>query len=156
MQIYFLWNWIIDWQIWSFFIQNRQKIEDFEIISHKLFNFILPEWICRRRLRFLKTILIFLIFCAIFTCFAWRKKSNYFTSDFAKFAKLRHKLNIETAAVRGNVTRKKLQNVYKSCPKIITLEKLKVMTPLQNLPKNVGALGKAIVDKGLKKWPKVQ
>ena len=30
------------------------------------------------------------------------------------------------------------------------------MTPLQNLPKNVGDLGKLIVAKGFKKLPKVQ
>ena len=30
------------------------------------------------------------------------------------------------------------------------------LTPLQKLPKNVGDLGKFIVSKGFKKWPKVQ
>ena len=30
------------------------------------------------------------------------------------------------------------------------------LTPLQKWPKNVGDLGKLIVAKGLKKWPKVQ
>ena len=47
-----------------------------------------------------------------------------------------------------SVTSKKLQNVYKSCPKIISLVKLKILTPLQKLPKNVGDLGKLIVAKG--------
>ena len=55
-----------------------------------------------------------------------------------------------------SVTRKKLPNVYKSCPKMISLEKLKILTPLQNLPKNVGYLGKLSVAKGFKKWSKVQ
>ena len=32
----------------------------------------------------------------------------------------------------------------------------KFLTPLQNLPKNVGELGKLIVTKGFKKLPKVQ
>ena len=36
---------------------------------------------------------------------------------------------------------------------MISLEKLMILTPLQNLPKNVGRL---IVAKGFKKMPKVQ
>ena len=39
---------------------------------------------------------------------------------------------------------------------MISLEKLKILTPLQKLPKNVGDLGKLIVAKGFKKLPKVQ
>ena len=31
-----------------------------------------------------------------------------------------------------------------------------ILTPLQKLPKNVRYLGKIIVAKGFKKWPKVQ
>ena len=54
------------------------------------------------------------------------------------------------------MTRKKSPNVYKSCPKIISIEKLMILTPLQNLPKNVRDLGKLIVAKGFKKWSKVQ
>ena len=34
-----------------------------------------------------------------------------------------------------SATSKKLPNVYKSCPKMILLEKLKILTPLQKLPK---------------------
>ena len=37
-----------------------------------------------------------------------------------------------------------------------SLEKLKILTPLQKLPKNVGDLGKIFVAKGFKKLPKVQ
>ena len=51
---------------------------------------------------------------------------------------------------------KKLPNVYKSCLKMISLEKLKILTPLQKLPKNVGDLGILMVAKGSKKLPKVQ
>ena len=40
---------------------------------------------------------------------------------------------------------KSLNIVYKSCLKI------KILTPLPKLPKNVGDLGKLVVDKGLKK-----
>ena len=39
---------------------------------------------------------------------------------------------------------------------MISLEKWMILTPLQNLPKNVGDLGKLIVAKGFKKLPKVQ
>ena len=40
-------------------------------------------------------------------------------------------------------------------PKMISLEKLYILTPLQNLPKNVGDSGKLIVAKGFKNLPKV-
>ena len=56
----------------------------------------------------------------------------------------------------SSVTRKKSPNVYKYCPKMISLEKLKILTPLQKFPKNVRDLGKLFVAKGLKKLPKVQ
>ena len=49
----------------------------------------------------------------------------------------------------------KSPNVFKSYPKMISLEKW-ILTPLQKLPKNVGDLGKSIVAKGLKKLTKVQ
>ena len=39
---------------------------------------------------------------------------------------------------------------------MISLEKLKVLTPLQKLLKNVGDLGKKYVAKGFEKLPKVQ
>ena len=51
--------------------------------------------------------------------------------------------------IANSVTRKKSPNVYKSCPKMISLEKFKILTPLQKLPKNVENLGKLIVAKGL-------
>ena len=38
---------------------------------------------------------------------------------------------------------------------MISLEKWKILTPLQKLLKNVGDLGKLIVANGFKKWPKV-
>ena len=49
---------------------------------------------------------------------------------------------------------KKSPNVYKSCLKMISLEKLKTFTPLQKLPKNVVALSKLLVATGLKSCPK--
>ena len=39
---------------------------------------------------------------------------------------------------------------------MISLEKLKILTPLHKLPKNAGDLGKLIVARGFKKLPKVQ
>ena len=39
---------------------------------------------------------------------------------------------------------------------MISLEKSNILTPLQKLPKNVGDLGKLIIDKGFKNWQKVQ
>ena len=57
---------------------------------------------------------------------------------------------------RGSVTPKKSHNVYKSCLQMISLEKWKIMTPLQKLPKNLWDLGKLIVAKALKNLPKVQ
>ena len=39
---------------------------------------------------------------------------------------------------------------------MISLEKLKILTPLQKLPKNVEDVGKIVVAKGLKKLPKVK
>ena len=36
---------------------------------------------------------------------------------------------------------------------MISLEKLKILAPLQKLPKNVGDLGKLIVVKGFKNLP---
>ena len=39
---------------------------------------------------------------------------------------------------------------------MISLEKLKILTPLQKLPNNLGDLGKLIIAKGFEKLPKVQ
>ena len=39
---------------------------------------------------------------------------------------------------------------------MISLEKCKILTPLQKLPKNMGDLYKLIVAKGFKNLPKVQ
>ena len=39
---------------------------------------------------------------------------------------------------------------------MISLVKLKILTPLQKLPKNVRDLGKLIIAKGFEKLPKVQ
>ena len=51
---------------------------------------------------------------------------------------------------------KKSPTVYNCCPKMISLEKWYILTPLQKLPKNVVDLGKLIVAKGFKNFPKVQ
>ena len=49
---------------------------------------------------------------------------------------------------KSSVTRTILPNVYKICPKIISLEKLKILTPLQKMSKNVGDLGNLNIFKG--------
>ena len=54
----------------------------------------------------------------------------------------------------NSATRRKSPNDYKSCPKMISLEKLKILTPLQKLPSNKGDLGNLIT--GFEKLPKVQ
>ena len=54
------------------------------------------------------------------------------------------------------MTRKNSPNVFKSCLKIISLEKLKILTPLQKLPNNVVDLGKLTAATGFEKLPKVQ
>ena len=64
-------------------------------------------------------------------------------------------LNYKIDPYKVNVYNINLSNAYKSCPKMISLEKLKIFTPLQKLPKNVGDLGKLIVDTGFEKLPKV-
>ena len=46
--------------------------------------------------------------------------------------------------------------MYLKLPKKISLEKYKILTPLQKLPENVGDLGKLIVANGFEKLPKVQ
>ena len=53
----------------------------------------------------------------------------------------------------NSVTRLKSSNVYKSCPKMISLEKRLILTPLQKLLKNVQDLGKLIVAKDFKSCP---
>ena len=55
----------------------------------------------------------------------------------------------------NSVTSKKSPKVSKSCPKILLPQKIKILTPLQKLPKNVGDLGKLIVATDLEKLPKV-
>ena len=45
-------------------------------------------------------------------------------------------------AVLSCIRNGQLLNVYKGCPKMISLEKLQILTPLHKLPKNAGDLGK--------------
>ena len=50
--------------------------------------------------------------------------------DFTTFIQ-----NMEDKLALSSVTSKKSPNVHKSCPKMISLEKLKILTSLQKLPK---------------------
>ena len=54
----------------------------------------------------------------------------------------------------SSVTNKKSPNVYKTGPKMNSLEKLKILIPLRKLPMNVGDLGKLIAATGFEKLPK--
>ena len=56
----------------------------------------------------------------------------------------------------GTVWPVKVSQVYKSCPKMISLEKWTILIPLQKLPNNLCILGKIIVATGFEKLPKVQ
>ena len=51
---------------------------------------------------------------------------------------------------------KSRQMSAKNCPKMISLEKLKISTSLQKLPKIMSDLGKIIAATGFKNLPKVQ
>ena len=53
-----------------------------------------------------------------------------------------------------SVTRWKSPNVYKSCPKTISQEKLTIYTPLQKLPNNVGIWVKYLLPPALNGCPK--
>ena len=64
--------------------------------------------------------------------------------------------NLILLLLGASVTSKKLPNDYKSCPKMISPEKLQILTTLQKLPKKVGDLGKLFVAKSFEKLPKVQ
>ena len=59
-------------------------------------------------------------------------------------------------SVLSSVTRKKCQMSIKVVQKMISTEKVKILTPLQKLPKNVGDLRELIVAKGFKKLPKAE
>ena len=58
--------------------------------------------------------------------------------------------------IGSSVTSKKSPNVFNGGPKMISLVKLMILTPLQKLPKNVRDLAKLIVAKGFKNLPKVK
>ena len=56
----------------------------------------------------------------------------------------------------GQCDQYKVAKFLQNCPKIISLEKWKILTPIQKFPKNVDNLGKIIVATGSGKLPKVQ
>ena len=83
-----------------------------------------------------------------------RRRSKNDTSTFCWCR--RRTRTCQSTVSSDSITSKKSPNVYKSCPNMISLEKLKILTPLQKWPKNVGDLGKVIVAKVFEKLPKVQ
>ena len=52
-----------------------------------------------------------------------------------------------------SVTSKKSPNVYKSCPKMISLEKWKISKPLQKLSTMWAIWAKSLLPQALKSWP---
>ena len=54
------------------------------------------------------------------------------------------------------MTSKKSPNVFKSCPKLIALEKMKDFHTFKKIAINVGDLGKIILATGFENLPKVQ
>ena len=59
-------------------------------------------------------------------------------------------------SIGNSVTRKKLPYVYKSCPKMISVEKWMILALLQKFAYNVGNLGKIIFATDFELLPKVQ
>ena len=94
------------------------------------------------------------LYCSTKKC--WRQNSFRKVDLKWQFGVIFDDWNQRQSLVNIRVTRKKSPNVYKSWPKMFSIKKWMILTPLQKLPKNVGDLGKSIAAKGFKKWPKVQ
>ena len=86
----------------------------------------------------------------------WRSVFNLYDiiKQFKRITFIVFNFNLMQSNSFSLLTSKKLPNVYKSCQKMSSLEKLKILTPLQKLPKIVGDLGKLIVATGFEKLPK--
>ena len=102
---------------------------------------------------------------SIFFCKIVLKHEN--KQKYARLASLKNQIDQSTDTkfcllcitrnyIPFSVASKRSPNVYKSFQKIISLEKLNILTPSQKLPKNVGNLGKLTVHNGFEKLPKVQ
>ena len=78
------------------------------------------------------------------------------TFHFATVILSRQQRHKQVGSQSASVTRKKSPSVYKSCRKMISLEKLQILTPSQKLFKTMEYLGKLIVAKSFKKLPKFQ
>ena len=81
--------------------------------------------------------------------------SYIFLSTFSSTLPM-YKCNIFIIILLHSVTRQKSPNIYNSSPKMISLEKWMILTPLQKLPNNVADLGKIIVATGFKWSPKLK
>ena len=84
----------------------------------------------------------------------WRLQKKYTTDRQSSSLWYQQENTHRRGSITVSVTRKKSPNVYKTCPKMISLEKWKISTSLQNLPKNVDDLCKLILPKALKRCPK--
>ena len=99
----------------------------------------------------------------VFSTKIWKNKfDNLLTYCFIRWNLVERNLRIVPARTiticlaHTQCDQKKSPNVYKSCPSMIWLEKLKILTTLQKMPKTVGDLSKLIVVKGFKNLPQVQ
>ena len=92
--------------------------------------------------------------CQIFLN-AFSKVTKYKTKINFKFIEFKRRI-FHTTLWCNQCDQKKSPNIYKSCPKTISLEKWLILTPSQKMLKNVGNLVKLIIAKGIKKLPKVQ
>ena len=109
-----------------------KPIDLFTVTEYNDFNIIFEKWLLWDESSFVKM---------LFSEMSWLQMSSFTSTSLS--------LGI-------SVTRRKSPNVYKSCTKMISLEKWNILTYLQNSPKNVGDLVKLIVAKGFKKLTKVQ
>ena len=80
--------------------------------------------------------------------------SHFDEGNCVKHFPVIHYTTTKVPSPSTSVTRKKSPNVNKSCPKMISVEKLKILTSFQKLPQNVRDLGKLIVAKCCKTCPK--
>ena len=71
---------------------------------------------------------------------SFERRSKFIFFFFAYYGRL-----FDFLSPTGSVTREKSPNVHKSCPKMISPEKLKILAHTQKLPNTVGDLGKFIV-----------
>ena len=74
-------------------------------------------------------------------CLHWSRYPKFLAHFYTACTSVQKELTGFGTLLTTSVTSKKSPNIYKSCPKLISLEKWKILTPFQKLPKNVGRFG---------------